>query len=110
MSVTIAKLKSLEKFLESGIEDLTVQMTIDKIMEQKIEEERKSMRHLKRRLRRFERKYKIASEEFYERFSKGELGDSKIDNDLDLRYIVKKLFGDKRWNSSIPNKRRIGSS
>ena len=76
MSVTIAKLKSLEKFLESGIEDLTVQMTIDKIIEQKIEEERKSMRHLKRRFRRFERKYKIASEEFYERFSKGELGDS----------------------------------
>ena len=76
MSVTIAKLKSLEKFLESGIEDLTVQMTIDKIIEQKIEDERKSMRQLKRRLRRFERKYKIASKEFYERFSKGELGDS----------------------------------
>ena len=76
MSATLVKLKSLKKLFESGIEDVTVQMTIDKIIAQKIEEEQKSMRHLKRRFRRFERKYPMTSEEFYERFSKGELGDS----------------------------------
>ena len=34
------------------------------------------MRDLKRKLRRFERNYGITSEEFYERFSNGEMGDS----------------------------------
>jgi len=76
MSATIAKLRSLEKLLENGVEDLTVQMTIDKIIEQRIEEEMKSMRNLKRKLKKFERKYGTTSKEFYERFSKGELGDS----------------------------------
>ena len=76
MSVTIAKLKSLEKFLESETEDLAVQMTIDKLIEQKIAEEQRSMRHLKRKLKKFERRYRMVSETFYEQFSQGELGDS----------------------------------
>lgn len=51
-------------------------MTVKKLLETKMHEYEKELKELSRDLDEFERKYKMNSNEFYEKFEAGELGDA----------------------------------
>jgi len=73
---TIHRLQHLEDFYRKGYRSDVIDRSIDKIISLEKISAQRDERDLQEKLRKFEARYQLASEEFYDRFRKGELGDA----------------------------------
>ena len=73
---TLGKLHILEELYRSGRLSDVIDRAIDKLIALERERVERELADLKSRLRAFESQYHISSQEFYERYERGELGDS----------------------------------
>jgi hypothetical protein len=73
---TIHRLQYLEDFYRQGYRSDVIDRSIDKIISLEKTIAQRDEQDLQAKLRKFETKYQLASEEFYGRFRKGELGDA----------------------------------
>ena len=78
MQTTMKLIQNIEKIFEKGLQDEYLSRAIGKIIEHTKERTSSNVHLLRKDLSKFERKYGIPSEEFFDRFEKGELGDKKI--------------------------------
>ena len=73
---TLEKLQILESLYQAGYRSNVVQRTIDKLIALEQDRIRSELSKLKARLQAFEARYKMSSEDFFQRYEQGELGDS----------------------------------
>jgi len=79
MSTVLSKVKRLEEYIAStnaSSMDRVLELTIDKLLERETSRLISQKARLEQQLAEFERKYSLDSEEFYEKFERGELGDT----------------------------------
>lgn len=69
------KVKTLEKLAELGVEDRVIDSTLTKLLDYAIERHRMDLDAIEVKLHSLEEQFGMASELFYERFHRGELGD-----------------------------------
>ena len=72
---TLTKLQVLETIYQQGYQNELVDLTLEKILDLEREQAHRDMNDLHRELSRFEAHYHLTSEDFYQRFQQGELGD-----------------------------------
>jgi hypothetical protein len=77
MQITKETIKNIGKIFEKGLQDEYLSRAIGKIMEHEKEKTSQDIQSLKRDLEQFEGRYNMASEEFFSRFERGELGDKE---------------------------------
>ncbi len=75
MAQSLAKVKSLERFIEKYGEDAFIAQTISKMMVYKAEEYSKEIQRLTQELRKFEQVHKKESSIFFKEFDEGKLDD-----------------------------------
>ena len=75
MQVNMKLIQNIEKIFERGLQDEYLSRAIGKIVEHTKETTSSNIHLLRNDLSQFERKYGIPSEEFFNQFEKGELGD-----------------------------------
>lgn len=73
---TLAKIEGLEQLYRSGYRSEVVDLTIDKLIALEVAAAQREMESLRERLASFEREYKLATDEFFQRFQSGRMGDS----------------------------------
>lgn len=73
---TLKTLEHLQVLYRQGYRSEVVDRTLEKIVALEREEARQTLADLEAQLQAFEERYQIASEEFYQRFRAGELGDA----------------------------------
>jgi len=73
---TLKTLEHLQTLYRHGYRSEVVDRALEKIVTLAREETRQTLAELEARLRAFEERYQMESEEFYERFRAGELGDN----------------------------------
>lgn len=73
---TLEKLHILEELYRSGHLSDVIEWTVDKLIDLERGRAERELAELVSRLRAFESKYQMSSEEFYQRYERGELGDS----------------------------------
>ena len=71
------KIKNIGKIFERGLQDEYLSRSIGKIIEHERDKTMREIETFRRDLVRFEDAYRITSNEFFERFEKGELGDNE---------------------------------
>lgn len=76
MSDTLMKIKSLEKYCQMNKTDQMIDSALSKLIELKISELNREIDDLQNELKRFEFKYRLDSEQFFQQFNAGQLGDS----------------------------------
>jgi len=79
MSTVLSKVKRLEEYMASTDVlslDRVLVLTIDKLLDREISRLISQKARLEQQLADFERRYYLNSEEFYEKFERGELGDA----------------------------------
>ncbi|MDP2647264.1 MAG: hypothetical protein Q8P24_20210, partial [Desulfobacterales bacterium] len=76
-STTKDKIKNIGRIFEKGLQDEYLSRSIGKIIEHERDKTLREIEAFGRDLVRFEDTYHITSNEFFERFEKGELGDSE---------------------------------
>ena len=79
MSTTLSKVRKLEEYMastEASSLDRVLVLTIDKLLDRETSRLISQKARLEQQLADFERRYYLNSEEFYERFEQGELGDA----------------------------------
>jgi len=79
MSSVLSKVKRLEEYIAStnaSSLDRVVELTIDKLLDREASRLASQKARLEQQLAEFEQKYSLSSEEFYEKFERGELGDA----------------------------------
>ena len=79
MSTVLSKVKRLEEYIAStnaSSMDRVLELTIDKLLEREASRLTSQKAKLEQQLAEFERKYSLDSVEFYEKFERGELGDT----------------------------------
>lgn len=69
------KIHVLETIFRSGYQNDVIERTLDKIIFSERDKAIIELTELRNQLRSFEKKYKMASDNFYPRFQNGELGD-----------------------------------
>lgn len=77
MQITKASIQNIEKIFEKGLQDDYLSRSIGKIIEYEKEKTSKDIEGLRKDIERFEGEYNMSSDEFFERFEKGELGDNE---------------------------------
>jgi len=75
MQATIAKIKTLENFLNKHGDDTYIANTLAKMLDYKIQQYDKDVAALQDDLRVFEKKHAMTSAEFFSKFQKGGIGD-----------------------------------
>ena len=75
MQKTMKLIQNIEKIFERGLQDEYLSRAIRKIVEHTKERTSTDVEVLRKDLSDFEAKYGISSDEFFNRFEKGELGD-----------------------------------
>ena len=73
---TLEKLHVLESIYRNGDHNELVDRTLDKLIDLERERAQREAQALQTELSRFEQQYQLASEEFYQRFQQGLLGDA----------------------------------
>jgi hypothetical protein len=79
MSTVVTKVKRLEEYVAStnaSARDRVLELTIDKLLDRETSRLISQKARLEQQLADFEQRYSLSSEEFYERFERGELGDA----------------------------------
>ena len=79
MSTVLSKVKRLEEYMAStnaSSLDNVLELTIDKLLDRETSRLISQKARLEQQLAGFEQRYSLNSEEFYERFEQGELGDA----------------------------------
>ena len=79
MSTVLSKVKRLEEYMAStnaSSLDNVLELTIDKLLDRETSRLISQKARLEQQLADFELRYSLSSEEFYERFEQGELGDA----------------------------------
>ncbi len=74
-TATLVKLHVLETIYQQGYQNDLVDQTLNKILDLEREQAQRDMKALQEQLSRFETHYHLTSEDFYQRFHRGELGD-----------------------------------
>lgn len=69
------KVKTLEKLAEIGVEDRVIDQTLTKLLDYAIERHRMDLNAIGAKLRSLEEQFGMASDLFYEKFHRGEMGD-----------------------------------
>ncbi|MEI7638751.1 MAG: hypothetical protein WCJ37_15680 [Syntrophus sp. (in: bacteria)] len=77
ISATKATIKNIGEIFEKGLQNEYLSRSIGKIIEYEKEKTIKEVNVLKEELSSFESTYQMSSEDFFERFEKGELGDKE---------------------------------
>lgn len=75
MQPTLAKIKTLERFLQSHGDDAYIASTLAKMLEYKIQKYDDEIATLQTDLRELENKYAMTSPDFFFGFQRGDLGD-----------------------------------
>jgi hypothetical protein len=73
---TIDRLQYLEALYRQGYRSDTIDRSLDKIIAQERAAARREYANLRERLQAFETRYQMFSEDFYQRFRAGEMGDA----------------------------------
>ncbi len=76
-STTKEIIQNIGKIFEKGLQNEYLSRSIGKIIEYEKEETIKEVNILKKELSRFESAYQMSSEDFFDRFEKGDLGDKE---------------------------------
>ncbi len=92
MSDVLSKVKTLEDLIKLGREDEVISKTIDKLTLYKLDMLKKDLKDIENKIFIFEKKYKVDSCQFLQRFEQGEMGD-------DMDYL--------EWSSLLDMKDRI---
>lgn len=77
MQITKELIQNIWKIFEKGLQDEYLSRSIGKIIEHEKEKTSQELQLLRKDLARFESDYKMSSNEFFNRFEKGELGDKE---------------------------------
>src|SRR5208283_4727488 len=76
MQQTLARVKTLEKFVQKYGEDAVISQTISKMLAYKIQKCDEEIKKISKDLKKFERTYKKESADFIREFEDGKLGDN----------------------------------
>ena len=79
MSTVLSKVRRLEKYMvstDASSLDRVLVLSIDKLLDRETSRLISQKARLEQQLSGFERRYSLNSEEFYEKFERGELGDA----------------------------------
>jgi len=76
-STTKETIQNIGKIFEKGLQNEYLSRSIGKIIEYEKEETIKEVNMFKKELSGFESTYQMASEDFFDKFEKGELGDKE---------------------------------
>ena len=79
MSTVLNKVKRLEEYMAStnaSSLDRVLELSIDKLLDRETSRLISQKARLEQQLADFERRYSLRSEQFYEKFERGELGDA----------------------------------
>lgn len=71
-----SNIKGLEQIFEKNLSDEYLQKAISKIISYEIAKTTQELEELKEELKAYEERFKMSSEDFFSKFSTGELGDS----------------------------------
>ena len=77
ISTTKEIIQNISKIFEKGLQNEYLSRSIGKISEYEKENTIKEINTLKKELSRFESAYQMSSEDFFDRFEKGDLGDKE---------------------------------
>ncbi len=77
ISITKEIIQNIGKIFEKGLQNEYLSRSIGKIIEYEKEKTIKEVDMLKEELSRFESTYQMSSEDFFNRFEKGDLGDKE---------------------------------
>lgn len=77
MQITKLRIQTIEKIFDKGLQDEYLSRSIGKIIEYEMEKTSKDIQLLKKDIKLFESKYNMPSNEFFDRFERGELGDKE---------------------------------
>lgn len=69
-------IKGLEQIFEKNLSDEYLHKAISKIISYEIAKTAEELKELKEELKAYEKRFKMGSEDFFSKFSAGELGDS----------------------------------
>jgi hypothetical protein len=78
MSTVLSKVRRLEEYMvstDASSLDRVLKLSIDKLLDRETSRLISQKSRLEQQLADFERKYSLNSDEFYEKFERGELGD-----------------------------------
>ncbi|HID86395.1 MAG TPA: hypothetical protein EYP55_03330 [Anaerolineae bacterium] len=73
---TLEKIRSLERIYEMNYGDEFLDQALDKIISHELSRDQESLNALQEDLNSLEEKYGLSSEEFFEKFQKGQLEDT----------------------------------
>ena len=76
MKNSLTNIKILEKYLSIHKNDNVVETAISKLVEMKINQFNQEISDLKKDLKKFENKYNFKSDEFFKKFTTGQLNDN----------------------------------
>ena len=77
MLITRQMIQNIGKIFETGLQDEYLSRSIGKVIEHEREKTSQEAQALRNDLSQLEARYNVSSEEFFERFEKGELGDKE---------------------------------
>jgi hypothetical protein len=75
MTETMYKIQTLEKLIDSGMDDGLIDKTLSKLIQYKTDKMERELQELKDSMVKFESRYNMDSEMFYKKFGEGGLGD-----------------------------------
>ena len=75
MMETMYKIQTLEKLIDSGMDDGLIDKTLSKLIQYKTDKMERELQELKDSMKKFESRYNMDSETFYKKFGEGGLGD-----------------------------------
>ncbi len=73
--MTMQVLDNLQSLYEAGFHDSFIDNALRKIVERQVERDEADLQRIEGELRRFEAAYKQSSDEFWQQFQSGKLGD-----------------------------------
>ena len=74
---TVEQIKILEHIAEFGLDDEIVNQTLNKLISYQIQKQQRDFQEVQAKLTSFETQYGVGSNEFYEQFHQGQLGDDE---------------------------------
>ncbi len=84
---TMGKLANLLRLYQEGYRSQVIDQAVDKLIRLEVEQSQAEMQRLRERLSAYEEQYHLSSQEFYQRFQAGELGD-------EMEYVEWSVFWD----------------
>jgi hypothetical protein len=73
---TLTKLQVITGLYRRGYQSDVIDRTLDKLLAMERDQAQRELTGLEKRLREFETQYRMSSDDFFQRFQRGELGDS----------------------------------